>query len=263
MTTKRCGYLLIYSYFLPFLLLCVRSNPSKCCRQQRAPITATERTSSPASAARPNKCMTATDARVGPRSPPTETLPEGWKSAFDPGYNRKYYFDRHGTVQWELPTAPVLHEELSPVTPGRAQERGPSMQQAAGSTEVAGARSPVSGPQSRAADVPVLPTPLPRSRLADVPVFPTRVTERRRANSGVTQVFTNAHLADADLAAKRIQEIFQRKHRSRVQRLKTAGAQRAREVRDAVRMQLAERQARLAERQVSQSDSSPEATPST
>ena len=207
--------------------------------------------------------MTATDARVGPRSPPTETLPEGWKSAFDPGYKRKYYFDRHGTVQWELPTAPVLHEELSPVTPGRARECGPSMQQAAGSTEVAGARSPVSGPQSRAADVPVLPTPLPRSRLADVPVFPTRATERRRANSGVTQVFTNAHLADADLAAKRIQEIFQRKHRSRVQRLKTAGAQRAREVRDAVRMQLAERQARLAERQVSQSGSSPEATPST
>ena len=99
--------------------------------------------------------------------------------------------------------------------------------------------------------------------MADVPVFTTRATERRRANSGVTQVFTNAHLADADLAAKRIQEIFQRKHRSRVQRLKTAGAQRAREVRDAVRMQLAERQARLAERQVSQSDSSPEATPST
>jgi hypothetical protein len=99
--------------------------------------------------------------------------------------------------------------------------------------------------------------------LADVPVLPTRATDRRRANSGVTQVFTNAHLADADLAAKRIQEIFQRKHRSRVQRLKTAGAQRAREVRDAVRMQLAERQARLAERQVSQSDGSPEATPST
>jgi hypothetical protein len=208
--------------------------------------------------------MTATDAHVGPRSPSTETLPEGWKSAFDPGYNRKYYFDRHGTVQWELPTAPVLHEELSPVTPGRAQERGPSLQQAAGPPpEVAGARSPVPGPRSRAADVPVLPTPLPRSRLADVPVLPTRATDRRRANSGVTQVFTNAHLADADLAAKRIQEIFQRKHRSRVQRLKTAGAQRAREVRDAVRMQLAERQARLAERQVSQSDGSPEATPST
>ena len=177
-----------------------------------------------------------TDEPLGPKR---EVLPEGWKSAFDPGYNRKYYFDPSGGVQWELPTAPVLHEELSPVTPRRAQECcGPNMQPAAGPPpEVAGARSPVLGPL------------LPPSRVADGPVLPARARERRRENSGVAQVFTNAHLADADLAAKRIQEIFQRKHRSRVQRLKTAGAQRARGVRDAVRTQMAERQARLAERQ--------------
>jgi hypothetical protein len=179
--------------------------------------------------------MAATDA---PLEPKREILPEGWKSAFDPGYSRKYYFDPSGAVQWELPSAPVLHEELSPVTSRRAQDRcGPSMQPAAGPpSEVAGARSPVLGL-------------LPPSRVADGPVLPARARERRRENSGVAQVFTNAHLADADLAAKRIQEIFQRKHRSRVQRLKTAGAQRARGVRDAVRTQMAERQARLAERQ--------------
>lgn len=178
--------------------------------------------------------MAATDT---PPEPKREVLPEGWKSAFDPGYNRKYYFDPSGAVQWELPTAPVLDEELSPVTPRRAQDRcGPSMQPEGPPPEVAGVRSPVLGP-------------LPPSRVADGPVLPARARERRRENSGVAQVFTNAHLADADLAAKRIQEIFQRKHRSRVQRLKTAGAQRARGVRDAVRTQMAERQARLAERQ--------------
>ena len=178
--------------------------------------------------------MAATDT---PPEPKREVLPEGWKSAFDPGYNRKYYFDPSGAVQWELPTAPVLDEELSPVTPRRAQDRcGPSMQPEGPPPEVAGVRSPVLGP-------------LPPSGAADGPVLPARARERRRENSGVAQVFTNAPLADADLAAKRIQEIFQRKHRSRVQRLKTAGAQRARGVRDAVRTQMAERQARLAERQ--------------
>lgn len=182
----------------------------------------------------------ATDAVPEPKR---EILPQGWRSAFDPKYSRKYYFDPSGAVQWELPTTRRLDAKLSPVTQpvgpspsdGRVQERcGQSMQPIGPPPEVAGPRSPILGPR-------------PSSRASEAPVLSAR--ERRRENSGVVQVFTNAHLADADLAAKRIQEIFQRKHRSRVQRLKTAGAQRARGVRNAVRTQMAERQARLAERQ--------------
>ncbi len=146
------------------------------------------------------------------RLPPSEqqepVLPLGWRSAIDPRHNRRYFYlaDGSGHVQWEVPTT------AAPAAAEAAAARG---DQRRATPQVAGDSATLSLP--RTADTATLSRP---------------------RKSGVSEVFTEADLTDADLAAQKIQEAFQAQHHSRAQRLKTAGAQRARGVRDAVRTRL-------------------------